>query len=109
MSLSSCRVMSACSRAFSQQASTHIANRRILVDTRLQVLEYRWINAGHSCSFATLQWNVSTVMVGVSVGETVASDVVPRKQRPRKFAAQRANKQLATSSCFPHTLLEKTL
>jgi hypothetical protein len=45
--------------------------------------------------------NVLLMTVAVSAGVIVAGDVVPGKQRPRKFAAQRAKKQLATSFCFP--------
>jgi hypothetical protein len=41
--------MSACSRAF-PRATTHIANHRVLVDARLQVLEDGWINACHCCA-----------------------------------------------------------
>jgi hypothetical protein len=54
MSLSSCRVISACSRAF-PWATTHIADRGVLIDTRLQVLEYGWVNAGHRSYVGTLQ------------------------------------------------------
>jgi hypothetical protein len=39
--------VSACSRAPSRQATTHIAELCVCVDTRLQVLEDGWIDTGH--------------------------------------------------------------
>jgi hypothetical protein len=47
MSLSSCRVVSACSRALLRGVSSHITNRRVLVNTRLEVLEDGWVDACH--------------------------------------------------------------
>jgi hypothetical protein len=46
MSFSSCRVVSACSRALLRGAS-HIADRRVFVDARLEILKDSWVDACH--------------------------------------------------------------